>query len=304
MERRNIIMKSQSAKRLAGCLSMLVLSLPAMFGGTIAPTYNPGTGNVTWGYPATGLDPKINPITADLPPGGSLSFYWTDGDDLDPITGSRVHLTHPAPGYGSLLLADDDPSQKGGKVTFNAPAGAQPPITDYHLELTGAGFRQGAVTVGALQNNGSWIFVPLNSLQSSAYVIPGLAGLTPIYAAVNLSTYEQNNPLGPLNGQYISGDSLDSLGMSIVNGTIPGLAGIYFATSPFGFDPASATGFVPIDGDVALLNSATYEALNGPITILGTISATSQSPEPASLPLFVVGSLLIATGRRVRRRLR
>jgi hypothetical protein len=42
-------------------------------------------------------------------------------------------------------------------VTFNAPAGAQPPITDYHLELTGAGFRQGAVTVGALQNNGSWI---------------------------------------------------------------------------------------------------------------------------------------------------
>src|SRR5262249_51831504 len=146
MERTNIIMNSQSVKRLAGCLGMLVLWLPAMFGATIAPAYNPGTGNVTWGYPATGLDPKINPITADLPPGGSLSFYWTDGDDLDPITGTRVHLTHPAPGYGPMNLVDDSNNASGGKVTFHAPVGAQPPITDYHLTLTGAGLRNGSVT--------------------------------------------------------------------------------------------------------------------------------------------------------------
>src|SRR5260221_1755183 len=267
MERINIV-ESQSSKRLAACLSILVLWPPAMFGATIDPTYNPGTGNVTWGYPATGLDPKINPITADLPLGGGLSFYWTDGDDIDPITGTRIHLTHPAPGYGALNLLDDDNVPR--KLTFHAPVGAQPPITDYHLVLTGAGLRNGSVTVGALQNNGSWTFVPLNSLQSSAYFIPGFSGVTPIYAAVDLSMFIENNPLGPLHGQYASGDNLDGLGLSIVNGTIPGSAGMRFATSPFGVDPTSATGFVPIGGDGTLLNNASYQALNGAIKNLGS----------------------------------
>ncbi len=58
-----------------------------------------------------------------------------------------------------------------------------------------------------------------------------------IYTAVNEGLYMQSNPYGFLGGQYTIGASLRSLGINIVNGQIPGVLGIYFATTPFTFDP-------------------------------------------------------------------
>jgi hypothetical protein len=45
-----------------------------------------------------------------------------------------------------------------------------------------------------------------------------------------------SNPNGFLNGNYVIGDRIEALGVSIVNGSIPGVAGIYFATTELGFD--------------------------------------------------------------------
>ena len=99
------------------------------------------------------------------------------------------------------------------------------------------------------------------------------------------------------------GETLDELGIDIVNGQIPGLQGIYFATSQFFLDPNSANGWVPFDGAAALLNSAAFEATNGPIGIIA--EHDENVPEPcSSLSLLIVSMSIFCTLRLIRSELR
>jgi hypothetical protein len=93
---------------------------------------------------------------------------------------------------------------------------------------------------------------------------------------------------------YTIGDTLDGLGLNIVNGRIAGVNGMYFATTPFGFDPASATGYVPLGGDSAWLNSANYEAANGSLEIIGIHNSV---PEPETVLLWLSGLAAVLLGR-------
>jgi hypothetical protein len=107
-----------------------------------------------------------------------------------------------------------------------------------------------------------------------------------IYTAVNLGLYMASNPLGFLNGSWSPGQILSQLGVNIVNGQVPGLQGIYWATTPFVFNPdPNGPGFSPSGGDSTFLNSSTY-----PDSII-IIQQHTSVPEPSSLTLFGLGSL-------------
>jgi hypothetical protein len=122
-----------------------------------------------------------------------------------------------------------------------------------------------------------------------------------IYTAVNLGLYATNNPDGFLGGDWSPGQTLSQLGVQIVNGQIPGVEGIYWATTPFVFNSDPNTpGFTPEGGDSNLLNSASY---GDDIVILQ--QHLTPVPVPSSLvliassivPLFAIGSSRLVKGR-------
>jgi hypothetical protein len=250
---------------------------------------------VDWGS----TDPNARPIGDELLSNGTLDFYWTTNGTQNP-------------GYSAFH------TNVAGNYTFIEPN--DPTLTDWHQTVSYNGMGS-AVAAGAIKRNpannqspldatgsGEWSFFSLDQLPDSGYEIPDFAaGGTTIYTAVDLLTYITDNPLGPLNGQYQIGDSLNGLGLSIVNGMMPGVSGIYFATTPFTFDPNSATGFVPEGGASAWLNSQDYSGTFGGdlatgqgLSIIGIHDATT--PEPTTYSLFTAAGLLIALGKvRTRR---
>jgi len=125
--------------------------------------------------------------------------------------------------------------------------------------------------------------------------IPDLAPLAgdpamTVYTAVNLELYSRTNPLGFLDGQWQEGQSLGSLGLQIINGQIPFLEGIYWATSPFEFaSTETGPGFAPTGGASTLLNSATYPF---DIVILQQHITGTPVPEPSSYAWAASGFLL------------
>ncbi len=266
-------------------ISILAVSLlgclPAR-SNPIAPTLGPNN-TVTWGNPP--YSHKL--FTIDMSAGDV--FYWTDGDDKPNADGTFPY--HKDGDYGSFTAA------KTGQYQFKPPKDGN--INDYHWEDK-KGNTLGGITFAAA--NGIQQFSPLINLPGG-FVLPWIADTgsgANLYEAVDLAAYIANNRNGFLNGNYQTGDSLDSLGLSIVNGQIPGVAGLYFATSELGFDRNSLTGIVPLGGPSTWLNSADYESRFGPLGIIGTIRMT-DTPEPNTWGELVLGSLLLCCGRRVRR---
>jgi len=99
-----------------------------------------------------------------------------------------------------------------------------------------------------------------------------------IFTAVNLDVYLANNPLGFLDGEWAVGQTLNELGVTIVDGKINGLKGIYFATTDFTFDAVSETGWVPIGGRDAWFNSDDFQIEHGEIGVLGELKVTWLGP--------------------------
>ncbi len=149
-----------------------------------------------------------------------------------------------------------DLAGKACDFKFTAPAGA----TDWRQEIIG---QDGSSDVygGNVRRNSPWRFHDLNTLPQVYTRIPDIAPVAgdpemTIYTAVNLDLYMTENPQGFLGGEWAPGDSLNDLGVKIVDGQVVGVEGIYWATTPFEFDPDPAgPGFVPSGGSGTLLSS-------------------------------------------------
>jgi hypothetical protein len=314
--------------------TLLYLPSKVVFAGPIAPTLDQ-SGNVTWGPPPL-IDPTVNTIE-DMIPGqgtpkppairngskpdsvsGTIEFYWSDGDVPDPNhPGKRIPHKHP--GYDAYTETNNGNDYK--KRFFMPPL--DDTIKDWHQTITikwsddttstskveGGTIQHNRVKEESrnkeesrvVNTNNHWGFFSLDQLPKIGYKIPDLAptgdDLT-IYTAVDLLQYETHNPLGFLGGDYQIGQTIDQLGIKVVNGQISGLEGIYFSTTPFLFDPNSATGYVPDGGSSGWLNSADFESANGTIYINGIHNATS--PEPSSVALLGIGTIFLL--RHINRR--
>ncbi len=207
------------------------------------------------------------PVYDRIVPQEDLTFFWTrNGDPIldepwyyDVITEEgdmiRVDTT------GALDARETHPEFDGQVVSFCFFPPREP--TDWRQEI----IRENGssdVYAGNLQINpmtGQYEFVALEVLPGVAWRIPDLApvaGGGTIYTAVNLAEYYLHNSLGFNQGAWQTGQTISEVGVVIVDGQVPGLQGIYWATTEFVFDPNSPTGFSPIGGDAALLNSETY----------------------------------------------
>ena len=89
-----------------------------------------------------------------------------------------------------------------------------------------------------------------------------------IHNAVELTGYLAHNPHGFAAGDWAPNQYMSELGVVIEDGKVDGLEGIYWATTPFDYDPCSTTGWVPQGGESGWLDSAAFEAEHGPIFIL------------------------------------
>jgi len=156
------------------------------------------------------------------------------------------------------------------------------------------------VCLGNIQRHSAWQFYPLEDLPDVAWRVPDIASINgdqniTVYTAVNLDLYISANPLGFLEGAWQPGDTLGSLGIDIVDGTVAGLQGIQWSVSPFVFDPdESGPGWVPSGGAGDYLNSASFGYELG-------ILAEHTIPEPGSYHLVSCGLIAILLARHVKR---
>lgn len=201
--------------------------------------------------------------------GENITFGWTkDGKPFSPawrLTYQCAGDTEPtewnlAPGVPfNFANLRPDLAGKACSFRFEAPAGA----TDWTQKIIRVGGNSD-VFGGNIEKRSPWRFYNLSSLPPGPARIPDLAtvdapnGVT-IYTAVNLKLYMTENPNGFLGGAWAPGQTLDDLGLTIVNGTIPGVEGITWSTTPFVFNPDPAgPGFVPRGGPGSLLNSLSF----------------------------------------------
>jgi hypothetical protein len=266
-------------------------------------------------------DPNQHPIGDSVQPGNTLQFWWTDGSK------SPSGVLAPVKNYGLFNTRNDT-----GKTEFyNFNVLLDPAITDWEQTVNGStkasDVHTGNIVHGAPRQENipgaqaadtlnPWQFEPLSNVPDATYIIPDIAptqdnnSLDTIYTAVNEQLYMQSNPLGFLGGNYKIGDNLGALGINIVSGQIPGIEGIYFATTPFGFDPNSATGFVPIGGADTWLNATSSSAdvglaaasSSGGLEINGIHASV---PEPSTWWFLGGGlALIVAASRRLQERSR
>lgn len=203
---------------------------------------------------------RVEGIKDTVPAGGALTFYWTSSN-------GNPHEGYETFGYNNL--------EGGTSKTFWFSAPDDETVTDWSQRVyKGAG--QGSDThAGNVCHNSPWALRPLSEI-TEHYRIPDFAPVggtgTIIYAAVNLGEYVAENANGPCGGDWAIGDELlNDLGLTIINGRIAGLSGIYFATCPFVLDPDSETGWVPAAGSAGWLNSDSYMSTYG-----GVIAVISE----------------------------
>jgi hypothetical protein len=172
--------------------------------------------------------------------------------------------------------------------------------TDWNQAIQNSSGRSYVYSGNIRRQGGAWQFYALEDLPDVAWRIPDIASIngdasTTVYTAVNLDLYLSANPLGFLGGAWQSQDTLSSLGLDIVNGTVAGMQGIQWSVSPFVFDASSSAGWVPSGGAGDYLNSVSfgYE--------LGIIAEHTAVPEPGSCCLVSCGLIAILAGRRVKR---
>lgn len=235
----------------------------------------------------------------------NIVFHWTVDDNT---FGGQWHYSYKcndgtqssdnvATGTFNWRRKDGIGNQAACSFTFEAPATA----TDWNQTVgTTGGGGQSTVSSGNIKKDSPWHFEPLSALTGLPIRIPDLAPVVSgpevtLYTAVNLPLYLEDNPFGFLGGNWSVGQTLSELGVTIANGQIAGVQGIYFATTPFDFNPdPSGPGFSPEGGDSTLLDSNGY-----PYEI--EIIADHTTPEPSTLlPLTFLG-LVIFGYRAIRR---
>lgn len=224
------------------------------------------------------------------------SFAWTNGTyDKDNL---KKH-----PGYQEFNTPIENKGPDKLEILFIKPK--DPDITDWTQTIQAERGGKSVVHGGNIKQGSPWSFRPLSELVGTNFLIPDLAPIQTdltIYTAVNLDLYMASNPLGFLGGNWQLGQTLDELGLHIVDGTLPGLEGIYWSTSPFTFDPDSATGYVPAGGSAAWLNSDAFQDTHGDIGIIA--AHASSIPEPSEWLLLCVGlsAMSVAVRRKARAR--
>ena len=263
----------------------------------IPGNYSPTSNLLSWGS-----NPSANNILVKLQPGGaSLALTWTDGVVPNPQGNFPPTVPHPSSAYGTGVAVNDtgiganNPPQT---ITVGIVIPKDPNLKDYNLLVTYKNGETSDLRGIAITNTNPLGLASLNNIPGFNFNIPVLTTAVPgstIYEAVDLTAYLADNPLGPVNGQYGIGDTVGSDGISIVNGQIPGIQGLFFATTDFGFDPNTPDGYVPLGGTSALLDSADFQSLNGPI-LIGTV--VSGVPEPPFIVLFGVWLGGIFLGRQ------
>jgi len=249
-----------------------------------------------------GADP-ISPVLPDRDSDGNVRWGPGAGRSVadDAVApGQKIYFEWTKDGKAHERYAPYKDSAGGQSKLYRFRLPPDRTITDWN-QIIKRGDGESAVRAGNIQHNSPWAFHPLEDLDiPGRWKIPDFAPLEApltIYTAVDLNLYYSTNPLGPLNGTFKAGQTLDELGLEIIDGMIPGIQGMYFATTEFELDPDSATGWVPVGGPGALLNSASYQADNGPIAL---IAIHEGVPEPGTYML--VGSALLLV-ERCRRRL-
>ena len=240
-------------------------------------------------------------ITIPIPPrggpgvnlmDGSITLTWTvgwkalpaePGDPPNRVRGEYiVHPTLPQ-------VKDTNDTGDWKEVNIMVPVDPAHPIKDYHTSIFDPlkGNINKTDTIAALQMPGvGWVMQDLEPFvhDFQAPILGGTAQNGPaIYTALNLAQF--SNPAGLVL-------DLGTVGISVVDGRIVGLAGLYFATSPFVFSASSETGFVPSGGLGDWLNTSTF----GDVYVVATQSSSSV-PEPATWMLAAPGLALVAFAR-------
>lgn len=208
------------------------------------------------------------PVYDRIDPDQDIVFFWTrngeqitDRDWYNDYTTSGSSEPMRETLQGKLMFREQHPELEGRAVRFCffPPRDA----TDWRqkiIDADGSSHVYGG-NIARTTDGSEWTFRPVSLLPETPWRIPDLAaasGGATIYTAVNLGLYYDSNPNGFNGGNWAPGQALSDLGISIVNGEAPGLAGIQWATTEFVFDPTSATGFVPSGGEGTLLTSADY----------------------------------------------
>jgi hypothetical protein len=196
--------------------------------------------------------------------------HWTQEDSV--ITDAPWLYSYQVDGMeepvyetvtGELRFREQHPEFNGMDVIISS----YPPhsgTTDWEQTIT---YDFGtAIVKGVSMTGPPWDYQPLCSLEVVHYRIPVLAPgsvdrqFDTIYTAVNLGLYYGSNPLWFNGGSWSVGQSLSDLSVTITDGRIDGLEGIYWATTPIQFDPGSDIGFTPVGGPSTWLNSLTYSS--------------------------------------------
>jgi len=204
----------------------------------------------------------------------NLVFHWTKDNAVlmcswwlrYKIEGSTKWVDRQV--AGEINVWRDFPELKGKKVAFRfyPPDGA----TDWKQTITSK-HGNTIVTAGNIDTGSPWHFNEFTELPDVEWRIPDIApssvvdSTATLYTFVNLEEYYNANPFGFLDGDWEVGQTLSQLGIDIIDGQIPGIEGIYWASTDFIFDAGSEWGFIPEGGSEALFN--TDESLD-PLVIL------------------------------------
>jgi hypothetical protein len=131
-------------------------------------------------------------------------------------------------------------------------------------------------------------------VESPDYRIPIIspASRENLYSLVYLDMYIRGNPLGFLNGNWITGQTLEELSLEVTDGVISGLDGIWISTAEW----------IPTfnnDGKVTYSTSGTlYTSVSG-----DAIDSQESSFVPGPLPIFGVGAAF-GFSRKLRKRIK
>jgi len=218
---------------------------------------------------------------------GILNFYWTKGGSKHPNYDKYQEVNSGSASHPRRFRRPKDDT-----------------ITDWWQQVGHVGKGKSEVHTGNLTKSTTradqWVFSPLNDIPAMFWRIPDLAPTeadATIYTGVNIKLYQASNPDGFLNGAWSVGDTIDSLGISVVNGVIAGLEGIVFSTTPLVFDPFSAIGWSPVGGAVNWLSSSSFQSVGMDNTI-NIVQQHVGVPTPGAV--FIAGIAGLTALRRRR----
>ncbi len=174
---------------------------------------------------------QASPVLDWVPPQGKIIFWWTE---------DGAALTFPE--------ERENNTNQGKWENFGEPPAN---ATDWRQWTEDKDGKRSDVMGGNIKKGSDWEWHLLSALPDIDWRIPDLIAvgpsLTTLYTAVNLDLYLSNNPWPALS----PGDLL-----SIVNGELSGLQGIYWSSTEFTFDATSTNGFIgtAFTGDAAVQN--------------------------------------------------